>query len=103
VVSFGRVRLSVEDEDGLTLIDALADDQGKRSNTIIGMGHQPKDLRRIILTRHPHVKGAKALKEPAGQLYAPIEEQDIIEGHRPSNRTTLILTDLLRIASTIPV
>ena len=49
--SFGRVHAYLlEDEQGLTLIDALADNQGKTIfNTIASMGHQPKDLRRIIL------------------------------------------------------
>lgn len=93
--SFGRVHAYLlEDEEGLSLIDALADDHGKTIfSTIASMGRQPKDLRRIILTHgHPtHVKGAAALKQASGApVFAPIEEQDIIEGRRPSNRTTLI-------------
>lgn len=100
--SFGRVHAYLLDGgDGLTLIDALEDVQAR---SIIGaiesLGRQPADLRRIILTHgHPtHVKGAAILKAASGApVYAPIQEQDIIEGHRPSNRTTLIPRRPLRL------
>jgi glyoxylase-like metal-dependent hydrolase (beta-lactamase superfamily II) len=93
--SFGRVHAYLlEDGNGLTLIDALADKQAKLIfSAIQSLGRQPADLKRIILTHgHPtHVKGAAILKQASGApVYAPIEEQDIIEGRRPSNRTTLI-------------
>lgn len=93
--SFGRVHAYLlEDGAGLTLIDALLDVHARSIlSAIQNLGRQPTDLRRIILTHgHPtHVKGAAALKEISGApVYAPIEEQDIIEGYRPSNRTTLI-------------
>jgi glyoxylase-like metal-dependent hydrolase (beta-lactamase superfamily II) len=100
--SFGRVHAYLlDDGDGLTLIDALADiNAGSIFSAIESLGRHPTDLRQIILTHgHPtHVKGAAILKEASGApVYAPIEEQDIIEGHRPSNRTTLIPHRPLRI------
>ncbi len=93
--SFGRVHCYLlDDGDELTLIDALLDINAKSIlNAIESLGRQPSDLHQIILTHgHPtHVKGAKLLKEVShAPVYAPIEEQDIIEGYRPSNRTTLI-------------
>jgi glyoxylase-like metal-dependent hydrolase (beta-lactamase superfamily II) len=92
---FGRVHAYlVDDGNGLTLIDALLDVQARSIfSAIQGLGRKPSDLQRIILTHgHPtHVRGAAILKETSGApVYAPIEEQDIIEGKRPSNRTTLI-------------
>jgi len=93
--SFGRVHAYLlDDGDGLTMIDALADSKAITIfKAINDLGRQPTDVRRIILTHgHPtHVKGAKAVKVASGApVYAPIEEQDIIEGQRPSNRTTLV-------------
>jgi glyoxylase-like metal-dependent hydrolase (beta-lactamase superfamily II) len=92
---FGRVHAYVLDtSDGLTIIDALQDSKARTIfNAIQSLGRQPADIQRIILTHgHPtHVKGAKILKDAShAPVYAPIEEQDIIEGYRPSNRTTLI-------------
>jgi glyoxylase-like metal-dependent hydrolase (beta-lactamase superfamily II) len=92
--SFGRVHAYLlDDGDGLTLIDALLDVHARSIlSAIESLGRHPADLRQIILTHgHPtHVKGAAILKEASrAPVYAPIEEQDIIEGHRPSNRTTL--------------
>jgi glyoxylase-like metal-dependent hydrolase (beta-lactamase superfamily II) len=93
--SFGRVHAYLlDDGNGLTLIDALLDVQATSIfRAIEGLGRKPADLKQIILTHgHPtHVKGAALLKKTSGApVYAPIEEQDIIEGRRPSNRTTLI-------------
>ncbi len=93
--SFGRVHAYLlEDEAGLCLIDSLLDNQARTIfSAIAGMGRKPKDLQRILLTHAhaTHVKGAAALKDASGAtVYAPIEEQDIFEGKRPSNRTTLI-------------
>ena len=93
--SFGRVHAYLlEDESGLSVIDSLLDNQARTIfSAIESLGRQPKDLQRIILTHAhaTHVKGAAALKAASGApVFAPIEEQDIIEGKRPSNRTTLI-------------
>lgn len=92
---FGRVHAYlIDDGDGLTLVDALGKDDAR---TILAaleqMGRRPGELRRIVLTHaHPtHVKGAAVLKRASGaRVYAPIEEQDILEGKRPSNHTTWI-------------
>ncbi len=93
--SFGRVHAYVlKDSYGVTIIDALKDDDAHSLfSAIDSLGCKPADIQRIILTHgHPtHVKGAAALKDASqAPVYAPIEEQDIIEGKRPSNRTTLI-------------
>jgi len=84
----------LDDGDGLTLIDALLDVEAKLIlGAIEGLGRKPADLRNIILTHAhtTHVKGAALLRDASGApVHAPIEEQDIIEGRRPSNRTTLI-------------
>ena len=93
--SYSRVHAFLfEDGEGLTLVDSLADPEATLIlNAIKSLGYRPTDLKRIILTHgHPsHVRGAATLKRLSGALvYAPIEEQDIIEGKRPSNRTTLI-------------
>jgi glyoxylase-like metal-dependent hydrolase (beta-lactamase superfamily II) len=100
--SFGRVHAYVlADGDELTVIDALHDVNASAIfNAIRSLGRQPTDVKRIILTHgHPtHVKGAAILKEASrAPLYAPIEEQDIIEGRRPSNRTTLVPRRPLRL------
>ena len=93
--SFGRVHAYIlEDKQGLTLIDSLLDNHARTIFTAIeSLGRKPKDLQRIILTHAhaTHVKGAAALKDASGApVFAPIEEQDIFEGKRTSNRTTLI-------------
>lgn len=92
---FGRVHAYlIDDGDGLTLVDALGKDDGRTIfNALEHLGRKPSELRHIVLTHaHPtHVKGSAVLKRASGaRVYAPIEEQDIIEGHRPSNHTTWI-------------
>lgn len=92
---FGRVSAYlVDDGDGLTLVDALGKDDGRTIfNALERLGRRPAELRRIVLTHgHPtHVKGAYVLKRASGaRVFAPIEEQDILEGKRPSNHTTWI-------------
>jgi glyoxylase-like metal-dependent hydrolase (beta-lactamase superfamily II) len=93
--TFGRVHAYlIDDGDGLTLVDALGKDDGRTIfDALERMGRRPSELRRIVLTHaHPtHVKGAAVLKRASGaRVFAPFEEQDIIEGHRPSNHTTWI-------------
>jgi glyoxylase-like metal-dependent hydrolase (beta-lactamase superfamily II) len=93
--NFGRVHAYLlDDGDGLTLIDSLRDRGGKVIlETMAREGYSPADLRRIVLTHaHPtHVNGAAALKRLSGApVFGPLEELDIFEGRRPSNRTTWI-------------
>ncbi|HLE14947.1 MAG TPA: MBL fold metallo-hydrolase, partial [Anaerolineales bacterium] len=93
--NFGRVHAYLlEDGDGLTLIDSLRDRGGKVIlEAMARSGYFPAELRRIILTHaHPtHVNGAAALKRLSGApVFGPVEELDIFEGRRPSNRTTWV-------------
>jgi glyoxylase-like metal-dependent hydrolase (beta-lactamase superfamily II) len=93
--SFGRVHAYLlDDGEGLTLIDSLRDKQGKVIfEALKSLGRSPADVQRIILTHaHPtHVNGAAALKEASkAPVYAPVREQAIFEGRRPSNRTTWV-------------
>ncbi len=84
----------LDDGDGLTLIDALSHADGR---TVLAevqrLGRPVTDLKRILLTHAhvTHVKGAAALKAASGAMVAgPVEEQEVIEGRRPSNMTTLV-------------
>ena len=100
--SFARVHAYLlDDGEALTLIDALRHKGGKVIfDALSGLGRRPADVRRIFLTHaHPtHVNGAAAVQVASGApVYAPVEEADIIEGRRPSNRTTRIPRRPLRI------
>jgi len=100
--SFGRVHAFLFDGgDGLSLLDSLADPNSESIlEAIHRIGRQTKDLKRIVLTHgHPtHVKGAAKMKALSGaRVYAPIEEQAVIEGQQPSNRTTLVPRRPLRL------
>lgn len=92
---FGRVHAYLLDaDDGLMVIDALG---SRFAQTIIReldrLGRRVDEISRIILTHGhlTHVKGAAALKRASGaQVYAPVLEQDVIEGRATSNYTTWI-------------
>jgi glyoxylase-like metal-dependent hydrolase (beta-lactamase superfamily II) len=93
--NFGRVHAYlIDDGDELTLVDALGKDDGRTIFAALErLGREPYELRRIVMTHaHPtHVKGAAVLKRASGAVvFAPAEEQAIIEGRRPSNHTTWI-------------
>lgn len=84
----------LDDGNGLTLIDALGKKDGR---TILAklaqLSRDVGDIRRIILTHGhvTHVKGAAALKLKTGaEVYAAVQERDVIEGRAPSGKTTWI-------------
>lgn len=73
----------IEDPDGLTLIDASIPPAGKWVlNQLAKMGHQPADLKRILITHaHPDHYGALGvLKEATGaEVIASALEQRVLE------------------------
>lgn len=85
----GRVFLS-EDPDGLTLIDAgLPLAAEKILAQIATHGHQPQDIKRILITHaHPdHIGGLPALKEATGAaIYASATERPYVEGKEAAPR-----------------
>ena len=76
----------LEDEGGLTLIDAGFGRGGRKALTALAaLGHQPHDLKRIVITHcdGDHVGGIAALKAKTGaRVYAsPIEAAAMADGH----------------------
>jgi glyoxylase-like metal-dependent hydrolase (beta-lactamase superfamily II) len=85
----GRVYL-IEGEDGLTIVDAgLASAPAKIVRQLEAMGHQPGDVKRILVTHaHPdHVGGLPELKRLTGaQVVASEIEKPAVEGTDPMVR-----------------
>ena len=76
----------IVDADGLTLIDAgLPGSDRKILRALAGLGHAPKDLKRILITHadFDHVGGLARLKAATGaRVYASaIEAEAIAAGH----------------------
>ena len=84
----GRVHAFLLDDgdDGLTLVDTLFDDDGRRVlAAIAALGRSPNDLRRIVLTHahRSHLGGLAALlAQSYAQVHAHPWEADIIAGLR---------------------
>ena len=75
----------IADADGLTLIDTgLSRDRAKILQSIVDLGHSPRDLKRIILTHSDgdHMGSLAALRAASGaRVYASaIEAQAIARG-----------------------
>lgn len=93
------------DPDGLALIDAgLPGSHKKILRYLAGLGYEPHDLKRILITHadFDHVGGLAALKAATGaHIFASqIEAQAMLEGHasrplKPRSRLTRLLFDLM--------
>ena len=83
----------LDDGKGLTLIDALYDnDAGLLLEEIKQMGRQPSDLKNIILTHahRSHIGGVAALKKLSNAtVYSHEWEAGIIDGSRKATKVTL--------------
>lgn len=79
----GRV-YAIQDADGLTLIDTgIASAGAKILKQLAAAGHQPSDVKRILLTHaHPdHVGSLPYLKEKTGaQIITSTQEAEVVEG-----------------------
>jgi glyoxylase-like metal-dependent hydrolase (beta-lactamase superfamily II) len=79
----GRVYL-LEGDDGLTLIDAsIPPAANKILQQLQAAGHQPGDVKRILITHaHPDHVGAlpKLCAETGAQVWASAVEQPVIKG-----------------------
>src|SRR5450759_2459555 len=84
----------LDDGDGLSLIDALYDnDAALILNEIQAMGRKPSDLKNIILTHahRSHIGGVATLKQASNAtVYSLDWEAGIIDGSRQSTKVTLI-------------
>ena len=93
------------DPDGLTLIDAgLPGSHKKILRYLAGLGYEPADLKRILITHadFDHIGGLVALKAATGaRVYAsPVEAKAMAEGHasrplKPRRRLTKLLFDVM--------
>jgi glyoxylase-like metal-dependent hydrolase (beta-lactamase superfamily II) len=93
------------DPNGLTLIDAgLPGSHRKILRYLSGLGYQPHDLKRILITHadFDHVGGLAALKTATrARIFAsPVEARAIAAGHasrplKPRRRITKLLFDLM--------
>lgn len=83
----------LDDGNGLTLIDALYDDDGGLVlEEIRRIGRQPSDLKNIILTHahRSHIGGVKALKAASNAtVYAHQVEGEILSGARKATRVPI--------------
>lgn len=86
---FGRVYL-IEDSDGLSIIDASLDSApDKIIRQLKAAGHQPSDVKRILITHgHPdHIGGLPKLQQMTGaEVIASAIERPVIEGKTPIPR-----------------
>lgn len=88
----GRVHAYLlEEDDGLTVIDALSHDHGAAIAAAVGaIGREVTDLRRIVLTHahRSHVGGAARLRALSGaRIHASAFESSVMAGERPSAPT----------------
>src|SRR5215469_2264314 len=83
----------LDDGNGITLIDALYDSDGKMIlDELRAMGRQPSDLKNIIATHahRSHIGGMAELKEQTNAtVYAHEWEIGIIEGKRKSTKVSI--------------
>ena len=83
----------LDDGNGITLIDALLDTDGKMIlDEIRAMGRQPSDLKNIIATHahRSHIGGIAALKKLSNAtVYAHEWEIGIIEGARKATKVSI--------------
>ena len=83
----------LDDGNGITLIDALYDTDGKMIlDEIRAMGRKPSDLKNIIATHahRSHIGGMAELKEQSNAtVYAHEWEIGIIEGKRKSTKVSI--------------
>lgn len=81
----GRVYL-LEDEDGLTLIDtSIANAGGKILKQLKSAGHQPEDVKRILITHaHPdHMGGLVDIHKASGaEVWCHELEKPVVEGEQ---------------------
>jgi len=86
---FGRVYL-IEDSDGLSIIDAsLESAADKIIRQLKAAGHQPSDVKRILITHgHPdHIGGLPKLQQITGaEVIASAIERPVVEGTSPIPR-----------------
>jgi glyoxylase-like metal-dependent hydrolase (beta-lactamase superfamily II) len=84
----------LDDGNGVTVIDTLYDDDGKRIlSEISRIGRKPTDVKQIILTHahKSHVGGLAALKSATGAMVCAHDwEVDIIAGRREATRVSPI-------------
>lgn len=85
----GRVYL-LRDPEGLTIVDAgLSSASGKILAQLAKAGHQPSDVKRILITHaHPdHAGGLSALQQATGaQVLCHALEKPVIQGEIPIPR-----------------
>jgi glyoxylase-like metal-dependent hydrolase (beta-lactamase superfamily II) len=92
----GRVHAFLCEEEGgeLTLVDTLFDTDGARVlEQIARIGHEPADLRRIVITHghRSHLGGLRALKEATGAtVLAHPWEADIVAGERKAQPVSFL-------------
>ena len=83
----------LDDGNGITLIDALYDDEGQLIlDEIRAMGRQPSDLKNIIATHahRSHIGGMAELKRQANaRVFAHEWEIGIIEGQRKATKVSI--------------
>jgi glyoxylase-like metal-dependent hydrolase (beta-lactamase superfamily II) len=96
----------IVDTDGLTLVDAgLPGSDRKILRALTGLGHAPRDLKRILITHadFDHVGGLARLKAATGaRVYASaIEAEAIAAGHssRPLKPSNLLLKTIFSITT----
>jgi glyoxylase-like metal-dependent hydrolase (beta-lactamase superfamily II) len=84
----------LDDGNGITLIDALYDTDGKLIlDEIAQMGRQPSDVRNIIVTHahRSHIGSIAALKKVSkAKVYSHEWEEGIVNGHRKATRVSLL-------------
>lgn len=82
----GRVYL-IRDGRDLTLVDAsISPSAPKILKAIEGLGHQPQDLKRILLTHahYDHVGAIEPIVKATGaEVWASAQEADVLEGRIP--------------------
>ena len=83
----------LDDGNGITLIDALYDDDGQMIlDEIRAMGRQPSDLKNVIATHahRSHIGGmAESKRQTSARVFAHESEIGIIEGQRKATKVSI--------------